>query len=71
MLMVDLFSGLKGASQYALDQGWEVVTVDIEDNFQPDDLFLLHRAHNPGWCIRPESHTFPLFPSKSQGGRRI
>jgi len=35
MLMVDFFSGLKGASQYPKDLGWEVITIDIEPNFNP------------------------------------
>lgn len=36
MLMIDLFSGLKGASQYAKELGWKVFTVDINEEFEPD-----------------------------------
>lgn len=35
--MLDLFSGLKGASQaFDLDDNWEVVTVDINPELNPD-----------------------------------
>lgn len=35
-VMVDLFSGLGGASQAMKDRGWTVVRVDIEERFNPD-----------------------------------
>ena len=35
LLMVDLFSGLGGASAAMRDRGWLVVTVDIEPRFRP------------------------------------
>ncbi|HIO21302.1 MAG TPA: DNA cytosine methyltransferase [Nitrospirales bacterium] len=35
--MLDLFSGLKGASQaFSDDESWEVVTVDINPDMEPD-----------------------------------
>ncbi len=36
MLMLDLCSGLKGASQAMLDRKWKVITVDINPDFSPD-----------------------------------
>lgn len=36
MLMLDLGSGLGGASQSMRSRGWDVVTVDIDQQFQPD-----------------------------------
>lgn len=36
MLMLDLFSGLGGASQAMRARGWRVVTVDVEPRFRPD-----------------------------------
>ncbi len=35
-VMLDLFSGLGGASQAMLERGWEVYTVDINKEFEPD-----------------------------------
>jgi hypothetical protein len=34
--MVDLFSGLGGASKAMRDRGWHVVTIDINPRFTPD-----------------------------------
>jgi hypothetical protein len=34
--MLDLFSGLGGASQAMKDRGWQVTTVDINPKFKPD-----------------------------------
>lgn len=36
MLMIDLYSGLGGASQPMKDRGWEVIRVDINPAFNPD-----------------------------------
>jgi len=36
MLMIDLFSGLGGASQAMKERGWDVITVDINPDFSPD-----------------------------------
>lgn len=33
--MLDLFSGLGGASKAMIDRGWEVIRVDIEPKFRP------------------------------------
>lgn len=38
MLMVDLCSGLGGASKPFKERGWEVITVDINPEFEPDVL---------------------------------
>jgi len=35
-LMIDLFSGLGGASQAMVDRGWEVIRVDNNPEFSPD-----------------------------------
>ena len=36
--MLDLFSGLGGASEAARDRGWDVVTVDINPDFGPSHI---------------------------------
>lgn len=36
MLMLDLCSGLGGASQPMIDRGWDVVRVDVNPRFEPD-----------------------------------
>lgn len=36
LVWLDLCAGLGGASQPALDRGWEVIRVDIEPKFKPD-----------------------------------
>jgi site-specific DNA-cytosine methylase len=36
MLMLDLFSGLGGASRVMREHGWEVISVDINPEFKPD-----------------------------------
>lgn len=36
MLMLDLCCGLKGASQAMRARGWRVITLDIDERFQPD-----------------------------------
>ena len=35
-LMIDLFSGLGGASQAMKERGWEVIRIDINPQFRPD-----------------------------------
>lgn len=35
LLMLDLFSGLGGASAAMVERGWDVVTVDVEAKFNP------------------------------------
>lgn len=35
-VMLDLFSGLGGASQVMVERGWTVIRVDIEPRFKPD-----------------------------------
>lgn len=36
MMMLDLFSGLGGASRAMREAGWTVIRVDIEERFSPD-----------------------------------
>lgn len=36
LLVLDLFSGLGGASRPFRDRGWDVVTIDIDPRFTPD-----------------------------------
>ena len=36
MLMLDLCSGLKGASAAMVERGWQVISVDINPAFEPD-----------------------------------
>lgn len=47
-LMLDLFSGLGGASQAFEDAGWEVITVELEPSFKPDIVADLARWSWPG-----------------------
>jgi hypothetical protein len=44
-MMLDLCSGLKGASAAMRERGWEVVSVDIDARFEPDVV-----ADVRGWC---------------------
>jgi len=34
--MLDLFSGMGGASEAMKDRGWEVIRLDIKEKFKPD-----------------------------------
>ena len=38
MLMLDLCSGLGGASKAMKERGWDVITVDVNPEFSPDVL---------------------------------
>ncbi len=59
MLMLDLGSGLKGASQAMVERGWQVVTVDINPEFEPDIVSDLREFSWNGprpdlvWCSPP------------------
>lgn len=59
MLMLDLGSGLKGASRAMGARGWQVVTVDINPAFEPDILADLREWSYSGprpdlvWCSPP------------------
>jgi len=43
LLMIDLFSGLGGASRAMAERGWEVVRVDNNQKFKPTVLIDIHR----------------------------
>ena len=43
--MLDLFSGLGGASQSMRELGWDVVTVDVNPDFQPDIVTDIRAFH--------------------------
>lgn len=59
MLMLDLGSGLGGASQVMKERGWQVVTVDINPDFKPDIVADLREFSWSGprpdlvWCSPP------------------
>jgi len=59
MLMLDLGSGLKGASQAMSNRGWDVVSVDINPDFEPDIVADLRNWSYSGprpdlvWCSPP------------------
>lgn len=48
MRMLDLFSGLGGASQAMRERGWKVTTVDINPDFHPDIVADITTYHHPG-----------------------
>jgi hypothetical protein len=48
MLMLDLCSGLGGASRAMKQRGWQVVTLDIDPRFAPDVLADLREWSWPG-----------------------
>lgn len=50
MLMLDLCCGLKGASQAMRDRGWQVVTLDIDPQFNPDIVADLREWSWHGDC---------------------
>jgi site-specific DNA-cytosine methylase len=48
MLMLDLFSGLGGASRAMREAGWTVIRVDIEEKFSPDICCDIRDFHYSG-----------------------
>jgi hypothetical protein len=52
MLMLDLFSGLGGASKAMKERGWEVITVDIIPAFNPTIISDIRDFHYAG--LRPD-----------------
>lgn len=48
MIMLDLFSGLGGASRAMREGGWTVIRVDIEPKFSPDILCDIRDFHYSG-----------------------
>ncbi len=59
MLMLDIGSGLGGASQAMKEHGWQVITVDIDSLFQPTVVADMRtwswRGERPDlvWCSPP------------------
>lgn len=59
MLMLDLGSGLGGASQAMKQRGWDVITVDINPDLKPDVVADLREWSYTGprpdlvWCSPP------------------
>lgn len=47
MRMLDLFSGLGGAHKSMIEEGWDVITVDIDQTF------------NPTYCCDIKNFTYP------------
>jgi len=48
MRMLDLFSGLGGASRAMRERGWDVITVDIEPKFNPSIIADISMYHYEG-----------------------
>jgi len=48
MRMIDLFSGLGGASEVMVERGWEVITVDVESSFNPTIVADIRDFHYNG-----------------------
>ena len=48
MLMLDLFSGLGGASRAMKERGWQVITVDIDPKFNPSLVSDIRYFHYDG-----------------------
>lgn len=48
MLMLDLFSGMGGASKAMKDVGWEVITVDNNPDFKPGIIADITQYHYSG-----------------------
>jgi site-specific DNA-cytosine methylase len=48
MLMLDLFSGLGGASKAMKERGWQVITVDIDPKFNPSIVADIREFHYDG-----------------------
>ena len=48
MRMLDLFSGLGGASRAMRERGWDVITVDIEPEFNPSIIADISTYHYEG-----------------------
>jgi hypothetical protein len=46
--MLDLFSGLGGASRAMRERGWDVITVDIEPRFNPSIIADISTYHYEG-----------------------
>ena len=48
MLILDICCGLKGASQAFVERGWDVITVDIDPQFNPDIVTDIRTWHYAG-----------------------
>src|SRR2546427_160569 len=68
--MLDLFSGLGGASQAMVDRGWKVVRVDLDPRFKPTiiaDVRQFHLNWSPDllWASPPCTEFAKLTMPKS------
>ena len=81
MRMLDLFSGLGGASQAMRERGWEVITVDNNPEFHPDicmDIrefkWTLYKT-DLIWASPPcddfAKYSFPESWACNRGGKKI
>ncbi len=71
MLMLDLCSGLGGASKAMKERGWDVITVDVNPEFSPDIVADITTFHYTGpqpdlvWasppCTEFSKTTMPAF----------
>jgi hypothetical protein len=53
-IILDLFSGLEGASRAFKERGWDVITVDINDSFEPDICCDIVHFSYPGSWPKPD-----------------
>lgn len=51
MLMLDLFSGMGGASRAMKERGWQVITLEIDPKFSPTLCMDIRDYHPPGFLI--------------------
>ncbi len=70
MRMLDLFSGMGGASEAMKRRGWEVVTVDIDPKFKPSIVADMRAFHPPPglWDLVWASPPCTFYSRKDQPG---
>lgn len=80
MLMLDLCCGLGGASKAMKERGWDVITVDIDPEFNPTIVADLRTFHYSGprpdlvWasppCTEFSKYSMPESWACNQGGKK-